>query len=108
MTESKDQMNALKEQCNILQSTVDSQKDEIDNLEQYSRRNCLLIHGVKEDQDQSGTNIMNRQTEDTDTKVLNLLHDNLHLNIHEGDIDRSHRLGKAKADKTRPIIVKHY
>ena len=64
---------------------------EIDDNEQYSRRNCLLIHGVKE-----------TEKEVTDTQVLNLINKELKIpgdKFSIVDIDRSHRLGKKSNDR---------
>ena len=67
-----------------------SKINKIDRQEQYSRRNCILIHGIAENKEEN-TNI-----------------DILDVKIDEIDIDRSHRIGrydKAKK-KARPVIVK--
>ena len=72
--------------------------EENDAQEQYSRRNCLLLHGVPEAQT------------DTDNAVLSVANDKLGLNLTRECIDRSHRLGQAAQNtsngKPRPIIVK--
>ena len=72
--------------------------DENDAQEQYSRRNCLLLHGVPEAQ------------VDTDSAVLSVANERLGLNLTRDCIDRSHRLGQAAQStsngKPRPIIVK--
>ena len=71
--------------------------DENDAQEQYSRRNCLLLHGVPETQ------------VDTDNAVLSVTNEKLGLNLTRECIDRSHRLGhssSASNGKPRPIIVK--
>lgn len=77
--------------------------DKIDELEQYSRRNCLLIHGIEENQSENTTN-----------KAIDTF-DKLDINIDTKDIDRSHRLGRKSTNSTsnethkrkpRPIIVK--
>ena len=57
--------------------------DENDAQEQYSRRNCLLLHGVPETQ------------VDTDNAVLSVTNEKLGLNLTRDCIDRSHRLGQA-------------
>ena len=66
--------------------------------EQYSRRNCLLLHGVPEAQ------------VDTDSAVLSVANERLGLNLTRDCIGRSHRLGQAAQStsngKPRPIIVK--
>ena len=78
---------------------------ELEDAQNYSRRNCLLIHGVKE-----------VRGEKTDTKVLEIINKELGVELAVDDIDRSHRIGKPDSnkkpktrnnkDKTRPIIVK--
>ncbi|KAI8486088.1 hypothetical protein Bbelb_361880 [Branchiostoma belcheri] len=71
----------------------------VNNLEQYSRRNCAIISGIPETPGERST----------DSPVLSIANDTLKcdppLNIN--DIDRSHRLGKPIGDqRLRPIIVK--
>ena len=69
--------------------------EENDAQEQYSRRNCLLLHGVPEAQT------------DTDNAVLSVANDKLGLNLTRECIDRSHRLGQSTSNgKPPPIIVK--
>lgn len=77
----------LKEEMASLRATVD-------DLEQYSRRNCLRISGVPE-----------ADGENTDTIVLNTAN-KLNVNISPADIDRSHRIGRPAPGKPREIIVK--
>ena len=48
----------------------------VDRQEQYSRRNCILIHGVKEN-----------RNEDTDEVVINKIESEMDLDISPGDID---------------------
>ena len=78
------------ELMNIFQIEVSSRKVEVKNLEnkaddqeQYSRRNCLLIHGLTE-----------TKTEDTDEMVLDLINNKLNIRMSQIGIDRSHRLGE--------------
>ena len=67
-----------------------------DQMEQYSRRNCLLVHGIGE-----------AANEDTTKLVLDTFSRNLEFPVKIEDIDRTHRLGRAHQDGTaRPIIVK--
>ena len=70
----------------------------VDRQEQYSRRNCLLVHGIAEE-----------TVKDTDEKIINTLQQSMNETIKTEDIDRSQRLGKPKSSKNakpRPIIVK--
>ena len=92
-------INSFKQEVNGLKERVKSLEKVSADHEQYSRRNCLLIHGIEED-----------QVEVTDDIVVNMLQDKLELEISKKDIDRSHRIGKQSPRKKRPIIVKfvHY
>ena len=69
----------------------------IDEMEQYSRRNCLLLHGVREN-----------SNENTDDIAVKTISENLDIDIQKEDLDRTHRVGKGnRADgKARPIIIK--
>ena len=57
----------------------------VDRQEQYSRRNCLLVHGIEETND-----------ENTDDLVLKSIYEKLDVYITENEIDRSHRIGRKK------------
>ena len=72
----------------------------IDRQEQYSRRNCLLLHGIEEE-----------SNENTDQCVIEVLCKTMGETISIQDIDWTHRLpGKKPNGKSRPVIVKfvHY
>ena len=64
--------------------------DQLDEQEQYSCRNCLVFHGVTE------------QQKDMTTAVTVLCGRSLGVMVDS----RSHHLGKPNGDKPRPIIVK--
>lgn len=80
-----------------LEKQVDDLERKMDRQEQYSRRNCILIHGISE-----------TSNENTDDLVIKTIKEHLDIEINENDIDRSHRLGKRSnnSSKSRPIIVK--
>lgn len=82
-----------------LKTRVTNCEDRTDQLEQYSRRNCLLIHGVRE---QSGEN--------TYAVTLDIINNAMGVKLGYDDIDRVHRIGapnRSGADKMiRPIIIK--
>ena len=74
----------------------------VDELEQYSRRSCLVITGFVEPR---------AQQEDTDAKVREFCRERLGVQLLERDIDSAHRLGPKRTDQEgkvihRPIIVK--
>ena len=76
---------------------VDSLFSLVDKQKQYSRRNCLLLHGIPEN-----------KNEKTDDLCLATINEHLELAITEVDIERTHRIGKPRdvSQKSRPIIVK--
>ena len=49
----------------------------VDRQEQYSRRNCLLVHGIAEE-----------TVKDTDEKIINTLQQSMNETIKTEDIDR--------------------
>ena len=77
LTELETKVKSLKEENQLL-------KQQLENQEQYSRRNCLLIHGI----------LPNTETT-TDDTAKQFFKEALGLDIAENDIDRSHRLGRA-------------
>ena len=72
----------LKNEVKSLNEKVETMDRSLDRHEQYSRRNCLLIHGVKEN-----------EKEDTDEVVIEFFEKEMKEKLSANDIDRSHRLG---------------
>ena len=67
---------------------VEDLEKKMDRQEQYSRRNCILIHGLKEEKNES------RYMKNEDILLV--------------DLDRTYRIGKKRDSnsKPRPVIVK--
>ena len=79
-----------------LRGKVNDVTAETDRQEQYSRRNCLLIHGLPE-----------IKNEDTDLLAMEVIETKMDIKITDNDIDRTHRIGKPKNNgKPRPVIIK--
>ena len=75
---------------------IDKLENLVDQQEQYSRRNCLLVHGIAETND-----------ENTDDLVLKTINEKLDVDIAEKEIDRSRRIGRKKdGQRPKPVIVK--
>ena len=72
-------------------------KKKMERQGQYPRRNCILIHGLKEEMDKS-----------TDDRVLKLFRDELNEDVLLADLDRTHRIGKKSdsSSKPRPVVKK--
>lgn len=92
----KDQkISVLEGNINCMSETINKLNHKLDQQEQYSRRNCLLIHNLSEE-----------KNEDTDKKVIEVIREKVGEAIEMEDLDRTHRLGAYKNGKSRPIIVK--
>ena len=72
----------LQTQVTELTDKVSNLSVQIDKQEQYFRRNCLLMHGVEEN-----------ENEDTDTLSINIFNKHLGVDIHPSDIDQTHLIG---------------
>ena len=88
-------INNLKEEVSTLKGRVEILEKESDDQEQYSRRNCILVHGLEENKD-----------EITDDLVASFIKNKMDIDLSVNDIDRSHRIGKPSPRKIRPIIIK--
>lgn len=82
--------------------TIQHLDNKIDENEQYSRRNCILLHGLPEQPD-----------EDVLRRAMSVFKDNLNIDVNMAEIDRSHRVGRPRTSAQvvaeggkRPIIVK--
>ena len=94
--EKNEEIKNLKADVMNLRIQINEQNHTLDKHEQYSRRNCLLLHGVAENNNES-----------TDDVVMKTIREKMGEEIRDIDIDRTHRIGKAKSDgKSRPIIIK--
>ena len=85
---------SLKLENEKLKERVSNLEFASDKQEQYSRRNCLRISGVKE-----------HEGEETDKIVIDLCN-SIGVRLSEADIDRSHLIGRQIGSKPRQLIVK--
>ena len=69
-----------------ISGTVLELEEKVDRLEQYSRRNCLLIHGVKEEKSENNNGL-----------ALLITKNDLNEEVKLIEIDRTHRFGKASS-----------
>ena len=102
----EEKFGKLEEEHRLMKIQMAGLRDEIDALEQYSRRNCLIFHGIPEEKGES-----------TSEAVMDVIRNQLNISdqqVNIKEIDRSHRLGKPKSTRetrsnkrpSRPIIVK--
>ena len=86
-----DKVQVLYKVSEALSSDRERLQKDVDDLQQYTRRTNLLIHGVPE-----------KPGENTDNVVCNVLK-KMNVNMPLDDIGRSHRLGKKIDGKKRPV-----
>ena len=86
----------LEEKVSLMSNKIETLEKSFDSQEQYSCRNCLLVHGIDE-----------KEGEQTDKVIIDTVVEKMNIAITSDDVDRSHRVGKKKeGNKSRPIIVK--
>ena len=100
-----EQIQGLRNEVHELRQELMSVKQDFDKLEQYGRRENIILSGPKlplETSDGSGN-------ENTTEKFINIVKNELKIELKKDDISISHRLGSKRDDndsKPRPIIVK--
>ena len=72
-------INELQKSVNDMSATIESLKSCLDRQEQYSRRNCLLIHGLPE-----------LKNENTDELIIDTIKGKMGEEIIKDEIYRSH------------------
>ena len=70
----------------------------VDKNEQHSRNECLLLHGIKEEQSESANSCK--------VKFVEKVKAVTGIEIKPSDIKRAHRFGGKSQGKTRPIIAR--
>lgn len=94
------QMLEMKEEITGLTSLTKEQQEEINNLEQYSRRDSVRIHGLPD----NGREETSWDCEQKFLKVVNITLGLPDINTHK--ISALHRVGRLQQGKPRPVIVK--
>ena len=88
------QNTSVQAQADNLQSEIEIRSMVLEDLQQYSRRNCILVTGIPE-----------QKGENTDKLVKELSAERLEVPLNDEDIDRSHRVGKPKTGgKSRALF----
>ena len=86
-----EKINQLEKTIEKLAEKQKSLLSEIDDLEQYSRRNCLVLDGVNESND-----------ENTNEIIIKTFSKELGVKIKEEHLDRIHKMGKPKRKDNKP------
>ena len=96
MTQLKRELASTRDDLEALKNCYDLARQELADLQQYTRRNALRIFNPawKEQKD-----------EDTDQLILTLAN-KLNVDLQAWEISRSHRVGVPQEGKVRPVLVK--
>ena len=81
--EQKKVIEELRGELSSLNEELNGITEQVGWQEQYSRRNCFLIHGITE-----------RNQENTDDLALEIFREKLDIEITQRDLDRTHRISK--------------
>ena len=94
--EQKKVIEELRGEVSSLNEKLNGITEQVDRQEQYSRRNCLLIHGMTEG-----------DQENTDGFALEIFRKKLDIELKQRDLDRTYRIGKndKRSNQPRPVIV---
>ena len=90
----KKAIEAKDQEIMFLKEELKAAQQKVNDLEQYSRRNCLIVSGLPET---SGEDV---------SRLVKQLGEAAGVEINTIDIDAAHRLGKPSNHKPRNIIVK--
>ena len=82
----QEENNLLHTQCSKLESKIVSLESSINHVEQYGRRNNIVISGIPDD-------ITDDDLEDTVTNILK----DVDVHINNNDLEACHRIGKSDA-----------
>ena len=97
-----DHFDQFAKQIEDFRNVFKGHRQVIDEQEQYSSRECILLHGIPEPRSSQ-----EKRKENTDQLFVDEINTRLNEKLTLTDLDRSHRLGKPEGRKgPRPIIVK--
>lgn len=88
----------LNEKVENLNTRIEDLENHTDEVDQYQRRDCVILSGPSLPPELPGENPTN--------VAISTIKDNLRINMSGQDISVAHRLGLKKQENKRPIIVK--
>lgn len=92
------EITQLKTEVKDLNIKVEDLESHLDSIEQYQRRDTVIISGPALPQESQHENPVHL--------IVNTLKDTLKINVQEQDISVAHRLGPFNQNHPRPMIVK--
>ena len=92
-TEQRKIIEDIKSELDSLSTKIEKLEKLQDQQEQYSRRNCLFIHGIAKEKE-----------EIIDEVIINTLNEKLHLNITLQDTEKVHRIREPKKELEEKLV----
>uniref|UniRef100_A0A6M2D5R7 Putative myosin light chain kinase smooth muscle-like protein ovary overexpressed n=1 Tax=Rhipicephalus microplus TaxID=6941 RepID=A0A6M2D5R7_RHIMP len=93
----QEQFASMKSHMQSIDKSIASIADKVDDLENRSRRNNIIIHGFREPADETLSSLCECVSRD-------FFQEKLQLSIN--GMERCHRIGSKRPHKTRPIVIK--
>lgn len=90
-----DKIRPLQEEKQILKTEVEILNKKVNALENITKQNNIIIHGLKEN-DTSYTQLIKNVTH---------LFEILEVKVGNSDINKIHRIGRKKEEKIRPVLI---
>ena len=91
----KEENKKLREKCSKLENDAISNESSVDALEQYGRRNNIVVSGIP-------AHVSERDMEET---VISVLSDT-EVNVSPNDVEVCHRIGKPDSNKSKKAIAR--
>ncbi|GFR93002.1 hypothetical protein ElyMa_000881600 [Elysia marginata] len=98
VTQLKDERSILVDEVESIRQCVTIARDELNELNQYSKRNNVRVFGIRDSSTES--------LEKSSDLVKNIIKIKLKLDLRDYDIDKAHRVGKYRPSSDRAIIVR--
>lgn len=100
LEQTQNQVNSLEEESQSLRIQCAEQKEQINVLEQYSRRESIRVFGIQGDRKEE-------TPAECEKKILHMIQNVLGLrDIDSAKISTLHRVGRVTTNKPRPVIIK--
>ena len=97
MARKETEMEHLRKEVKTLTNKVTTLETQIDDVEQYERRDTIIMSGPSVP--------VENKDENTLSVAVATIKDHLKINVKENEVSVAHRLG-LKQNQTRPIIIK--
>jgi len=100
------QLSSLEDSNKLLMDKVQKLEDNLDEIEQYSRKDNLVISGIPSSYAEAGSTGSFENSQSTIDKVIDICNNKLGLHVSNDEISSAHRLKPKRGSTAAPIIVR--